>query len=216
MSLSTPTETRNKVIVCVIVGLLLLAGGYAGGRFAAPTKTVVTEKVVTVEHQVAVTTVDTDKVVNALLNAIKTVNKQNNIHVVRVTERDPNGVVKTTETVDNKTQTEATTQTQAATQNKTQVLASSTKTDDKSSTTEITKTTERASKPAWSFALQPGVDFAGVFGHTTYNLIPSSVNPFFQHLVLGASIDHRLLGPISSGVWLNSQMSGGLVLRLDL
>ena len=208
MSLSTPTETRNKVIVCVIVGLLLLAGGYAGGRFAAPTKTVVTEKVVTVEKQVVVTTVDT----NAILNALKTVNKQNNIHTVRVIERDPNGVVKTTETVDNKTQTEASTQTQ----DKTQVIAKSTKTDDKSSTVEITKTVERTARSAWSFTLQPGVDFAGALGHDTYNLIPSSVGPFFQHLVLGASIEHRLLGPISTGVWLSSQGSGGLVLRLDL
>jgi hypothetical protein len=210
--LNTPDENKKLIAGLIIGALLLVGGGYSLGRYATPAKVVVTEKVqvVTVEHTTAVTTVDTDKI----LDAIKTVNKQKNVHTVTVIEKAPDGSTKTTVTSDDKSTTEAATTAQAT--DKTQTTAKVDQVVQQTKTDNKTTTTIRDVQPKWSLSLQPGFNFAQALGSgAPYSLLPTS-NPYLKYAVLGVSLEHRFIGPLSAGIWGNSNGAGGLTLRLDL
>lgn len=199
--------TKNQVITLVVVALVCLAGGFGTGRFAAPTKTVVTEKLVQVETTKVVLTVDTQKV----LDAIKTMNLQKNVHEVRIVEKEKDGTVRITDTKDDKSTSESKAETRETDNSKTAQTVEKTVYIDK----EITKTVERTSRPKWAVDLTPGFDFAGALGHgSPINLLPASLS-VVPHLVIGTSVTHRLIGPLSAGVWLNTAGMGGAVLRLE-
>jgi hypothetical protein len=194
----------KKYGIYAVAALVLAGGGYATGRYAAPDKVVVTEKLVRVETEKTVSVVDTDKI----LNAIKTINEARNIHKVVQKVKTPDGTVTTTTTSDDKTVTT----TKDETQNK-EKTQSTTNTEKLTlQTKETTKTVER-NRPGWGLTLSPGYDFAGALGHNNaYSVLPSGT---LQHVVLGVSLERRLIGPLSTGLWANTAGMGGLTIRLE-
>jgi len=196
--------TKQRYVLAAGLLLALFAGGYATGRWAAPDHVVYKDKIVTVDKEKLVSVVDTDKI----LNALKNVNTQKDVHTVRVVEKEPDGTTKVTVTQDDKSKTESETKVQQKEQETKTVVQEKLVYQDR----ETTKLVER-SKPSWSFSLQPGFDFAGALGHSSsYSLLPTLP---VAHLVLGASVEHRFLGPLFLGVWGNSSGMGGLSLRLE-
>lgn len=198
----------KKYAIFAGIGLALVVGGYAAGRYAAPDKVVVTEKVVTVHDVQVVKTVDTD----AVIAAIKDVQAQQVTHKVTTKVKKPDGTVTQVTTTDTDTKTD--TNVKVNTEVKTQ---EATKTNDHTETqVTLTKTVER-DRPAWRLTLSPGLDIAEALGHnqgTPYSLIPPN-NAALKYLVLGVGLEHRLVGPISGGVWANSRGAGGLSLSLE-
>jgi hypothetical protein len=57
-------------------------------------------------------------------------------------------------------------------------------------------------RPSWSVSLMPGVQFAGSKAVTVYG--PA---------VLGASVDHRFIGPVFLGAWGSSSGAAGISIR---
>lgn len=199
--------TKNTAILVSVVALLCLAGGFGAGRYAAPTKTVVTEKVVTVTTDKVVTTVDTDKI----LNALKTMNTQKDVHTVRIIEKAKDGSTKVTVTQDDKSKSEATSQVQ----DKTQTVQTKVEEHVVYKDREVTKTVERLSRAQWSLALQPGFEFGTALGlgGEPYNLL-DRVLPI-KHVMANLTIERRLLGPLYVGAWTNTHLDGGLSLRME-
>jgi hypothetical protein len=210
--LNTPSENKKLIVGLILAAALLAAGGFVAGRHSAPAK------ITTVEH--TVTTNDTATIMDAIsklsqrMDQLATLAQQQKVHVVRVTEKDPNGTTKTTVTTDKDTDTQAKTQTDVVTQatNQTQI-----KTESQAKTDEVkTVTVINSKRSAWGLELQPGLNFAQMFGSSQpYSLLPTS-NPYLHYAVLGVGIDHRLIGPLSVGAWANTNGAGGLTLRLDL
>ena len=204
----TKSAGFKKYGYAVLIGLALVAGGYATGRYAAPDKVVVTKELVTVHDQVVVKVVDQD----AILKAISNLNVQKDVHKVKTIVVAKDGTKTETVTTDDKSKTEE--QTQVATQVVTHAVDTAHTTDTTHLT--LTKTTERA-RPSWRLSLMPGLDLAEVLGHnqgTPFSLLPSS-DAMLKYVVVGVGLEHRLLGPVSGGVWANTRGAGGLILTLE-
>ena len=196
----------KKKIGTVAVVLALMVGSYAAGRYVTPAKVIITEKVVTVKETQVVTVVETDKI----LNALKTVNRQNDVKMVKVTQQNKDGSVTTTETREDKTKT----LTEAKTDVKEHEKASENKKEVEIQEREVTKTVVATEHPDWSLALQPGFDVAGALGRgSPYSLFPDTVA--LKHVVVGLSVEHHLIGPLSTGVWGNTSGAAGITIRLD-
>jgi len=81
-------------------------------------------------------------------------------------------------------------------------------------TREVTKIVER-SRPNWRLQLISGIDMAAALGYAQpYTLLPSD-SDLLKYTVLGVGVEHRLLGPLSTGVWANSRGQGGISLSLE-
>jgi hypothetical protein len=188
------------------IALLLVGGGYAAGRYAAPDKVVVTEKVVTVHDVQIVKVVETDKVIEALKN----VSQQKDVKTKTVKVKTPDGTVTTTTETEDKTKTD----TQEKTEEKTKTKETETKKETEVQIREVTKVVER-SRPNWRVQLITGIDYAAVLGKTQpYSLLPSD-SDLIRYTVLGLGVEHKLIGPLSTGVWVNSRGQGGLTLSLE-
>jgi len=72
-------------------------------------------------------------------------------------------------------------------------------------TTTVELHTSTPVRPNWSISLMPG---AQLFG--------SKAVPLYGPLVLGASVEHRFIGPVSLGVWASTSGAAGITLRLDI
>ena len=208
----TPGSKAKLVGGIILAAVLLVGGGYAAGRHSAPAKVVTQEKVVT--------QVDTQTILNEIANLkqsiaqLQTVAQQKDVHTVRVIERDPNGVTKTTVTTDDHSKTDTSTETQTHTADQVQTQA---KTDTQTKQTEEkTVTVINKAEAPWSLSLQPGFNFAQALGSgSPYSLLPTS-NPYLKYGTIGLSVEHRFVGPLSLGLWANTNGAGGLTLRLDL
>jgi len=200
MSLTT------RVLLISITAVALAGGGFAAGRYAAPDKVVTKDREVTVYVDRAVSSVDTDKI----LNAIKSISEQKDVHTVKKTEKRPDGSVTTTVETEDKTKTDTKTETQDKEHKaEVQIVEKLVYKDH-----ETIKTIER-NRPQWSLSLMPGLDVAGVLGHSQpYNLFPSQ-NYLLKHAIIGMSIERRILGPVSAGLWMNSAGMAGLTFRLE-
>jgi len=190
------------------IAVALVLGGFAAGRYAVPAKVVVTEKVVTVHETQIVREVDTDKV----LAAINNVSQQKDVHRTKVTVKGKDGTVTTTETTDDKSKTDTQTKTQEEDKSKT----AETKTEIQVVEKEVTKTVVSKTRSDWSLSLQPGIDVAGALGHgSPYTILPTD-QFLLKHAIVGVSVEHRLFGPVSTGIWGNTSGAAGLTLRIDL
>lgn len=196
----------KKIGTYVVVALVIAGGGYAAGRYAAPDKIVYQEKVKVVETEKVVATVETDKI----LNALKQVSQQKDVHTTKTVVRAPDG----TTTVKVETQDKSKTDTKVEVQDKEKKTEVVIKEVEKEVVKEVTKTVERE-RPSWAVSLLPGFDVAGALGAgSPYTILPSD-NYLLRHVVVGASLERRLIGPLSTGVWANTAGAGGLVLRLE-
>lgn len=194
----------KHVSILVLIVLAVAAGAFATGRYLTPPKTVVVEKlkIEYVEKQVVVEKVNTVVQIVRVTDTIK--NVQTDKHIVKL----PDGTITIDEHVKDKSE-EKTGTTTNATQD-----ANKTSTTEKKETVEQSKVTIITPKPTWSLSLLPGFDVAGALGHgDPYSLLPSSLP--IKHLMLGISVDRRLVGPLHTGVWANSAGAGGLVFRLE-
>jgi hypothetical protein len=198
--------TVRQYSLAAVIAVVCLAGAYSAGRYAAPTKVVVTERVVTVEKQVVVTTVDTDRI----LNAMKDVKVQKDVHTVRVVEKEPDGTMKVTTTKDDKSKVDTDTKIQD------QSHTTETKTETKTvyQDREVTKLVEHLRRPTWSLAVQPGYEVGSVLGlgSQPYSLL--SALPV-RHLMANVVVEHRLIGGLYVGAWASTHLDGGLSLRLE-
>ncbi len=196
--------TKEKLLIAAVAVLLVVAG-YAGGRYMTPAKVVTTEHVTYQDHEVTHTVVDTQKI----LDALATLNRQNDIHVTRVIEKSKDGSEKITETRSDESKTQQTAQAheddkQVETKVETKVVYQD---------REVTKTVVNQMRPTWSLALQPGFQFGDALGggRSSYDLL--RLVPF-QHLVGNVVLERRLFGGLMFGAWANTRLDGGLSLRL--
>ena len=60
-------------------------------------------------------------------------------------------------------------------------------------------------RPAWSVSLMPGAQLLG-----------SKAVTLWGPLVVGASVEHRFIGPVSLGIWASTSGAAGITLRGDL
>jgi hypothetical protein len=150
--------------------------------------------------------VDTEKV----LAAIQNVSQQKNVHTKKVKVKAPDGTVTTTTETDDKSKTDSQTKTNETDKSKT----TETKVVEKVVEKEVTKTVER-SRPNWRLQVFTGIDVGAAIGKSTpYSLLPSD-SDLLRYVVLGIGVEHRLIGPLSTGVWVNSHAQGGLNLSLE-
>lgn len=198
--------TPRNIVLGFVTTLVLVGAGYAAGRYATPDKIVVTEKIVTVQTEKAVSTMETDKI----LNALQTLNRNNDVKVIRITEKAPDGTTRITETSEDKSKIASKTESQSKERQVETKIVEKLVYQDR----EVTKTVER-SRPQWALALQPGFDVAGALGRGDgYSLLPSS-GSVLRHVVIGASLERRILGPVSGGIWANTAGMGGVTLKVE-
>lgn len=193
----------KKLIPITIIIILVALIGYGTGRMSAPVKTVVEEriKVEQVEKQVVVEKVKTD------LQVVYVQTGQKNTHTETMTEKRPDGTVITKVIENTQTKTEVKTDTNL---NK---VSDMIKINEKTVAIDQSKvvTTVRDSHN-WSVSVQPGIDFAGLAGKSTYNALDGLA---IKHFVVGASVERRLIGPMFGGVWGNTQGTGGVSIKLE-
>ena len=188
------------------LALVLVGGGYAAGRYAAPDKVVVTERVVTVHDIQIVKVVETDKV----LAALKNVTQQKNVKTKKVTVKAPDGTTTTTTETEDKTKTDSQEKTKEEEKTKTVEIKKEIEIQERV----VTKTVER-NRPDWKLSLQTGFDVAALTGKSTpFSLLPSD-SDLVRYMVLGLGVEHRLIGPLSAGAWANTHGMGGLTLSLE-
>lgn len=194
--------TTKSIIVLAAVGVALAAGGYLTGRYAAPDKVVVTEKVVTVEKQVVVEQIKTE------VKLVKVADVQKDVHREKVTEKRPDGTVVVTEKQDDKSKTHSTTDATDKTE-ATHIEERLVYKD-----REVTKLVER-NRPQWALALQPGYEFGTALGlgGESSNLL-DRVLPV-KHVMANVVLERRVFGPLSLGAWANTRLDGGLSIRLE-
>jgi len=204
----------KKIGIYIALVVALVGGGYAAGRYAAPERVVVTEKIKEVVVEKTVATVDTEKILNALKTVQQQVAQQRDVRTTKTVVKKPDGTVEVRVETADKTKIDTKTDTKVEVQEKDKKTEVTVKEVERVVEKEVTKIVERA-RPQWALTLQPGFDVAGALGYgTPYSLLPTS-NYLLRHVVVGASVERRLLGPLSSGLWANTAGAGGLLLRLE-
>lgn len=185
--------TRRRAIIGG-VALAVLIATFAAGRYSR-SPTVVTRDVVKTQ------TVEVEKVrtvtVHDVAEAKATEAKVRTITVTRYRWM-PGGI------------TEAETTTRAATDTDTHETkqAHAGATQDRAvdvRTTTVELHTSTPVRPRWSVSLMPGAQLLG-----------SKAVPLYGPLVLGASVERRMAGPVSIGLWGSSSGAAGITLRGDI
>jgi hypothetical protein len=200
----------KKYAILAAVGVGLLVGGYATGRYAAPDKVVVTKEVQVVHEVQVVKTEDTEAVINALKSVVQ--NTQKNVHQVRTTVKAKDGTVTTTVTTDDKSKTDTQTKTEGQTKTSTKTAEATHVVD--TQTQIVTKVVER-NRPDWKLSVMPGIEVGEALGRTpTYSLLPGDQG-VLKYVVVGVALERRLVGPLLGGVWANTHGAAGLMLSLE-
>jgi len=199
-------DTMKRYAILAGLALVLAGGSFAAGRYSAPDKVVTVEKIKIETKEVIVKVVETDKVIEALKN----VSQQKNVKTKKVTVKAPDGTTTTTTETEDKTKTDSQDKTKEVEVVKEVVTVEKEVIVEK----EVTKTVER-DRPSWRLGLQTGFDVAAATGRTQpFTLLPSD-SDLLRYTVLGVSLEHRLLGPLSAGVWANTRGMGGLTFSLE-
>jgi hypothetical protein len=181
---------RRAIIAGAALAALLVA--FLGGRYSRAPQVVTVDKVRT-------QTVEVEKIhtvtVHDVAEAKDAAEKVRTVTVTRYRWM-PGGI------------TEAETTTRAATDTDTHETkqAHATVTKDRAvdvRTTTIELHTVTPVRPRWSVSLMPGVDLRG-----------ASSLPY--HAVVGASVERRIIGPLSLGAWGNTAGAVGISIRGDL
>lgn len=212
-------EKIKKPVMVGFVALALFGGGYATGRHSAPTKVTIQDRVVEKTVYKDRMVIDTESVLKAVRDLKTTNDVAKDVHVKTVTVKAKDGTVTTTVESTDQSKTQKTADTVDTKTEQTKQTVDRIVEKDVVKEHETIKTVERA-RSRWGLSLMPGFDFAGALGHgTAYSALPTSLFPgssvLLRHAVIGASIERRLIGPLSTGVWFNSAGVGGVTLRLE-
>jgi hypothetical protein len=180
----------KKYFIYALIVIVLLAVGYAFGRFTTPNK-VVTQTVTKIQTQTVVQFKDRIVTKVVYVKAKQTALAKD---IVTTTTKKKNGEVTTVthehEQYDTSTQIAKNTDI-----TKTDVNKVNTTTDTQTISTKVIEN----SKPDWQLHVLGGID------------LTHSFNPIF-----GGEVDRRILGPIFVGAWGLSNGSAGLSLSLEL
>jgi hypothetical protein len=185
---------KRTWLIASSAGLVVLLATFAAGRYSrAPqvvTKDVVRTQTVEVEKVLTVTVHDVAEAKSA----------EEKVRTITVTKYRwmPGGI------------TEAETTTRAATDTAThETKQASTKVEKQAdasrSTTVVELHTSTPVRHSWSLSLMPGYQWHGT--------------PFVDAkgpLVIGASVEHRFIGPLSIGLWGSTSGAAGITLRGEL
>jgi hypothetical protein len=185
----------KKFIVIALICLLFSVFGYEYGRHKTPAKIVTVTKTVTLDHDVIHTVTQVQKEVIYVQQQAK------DVHRVVIVDKKPTGEVVTTTTVQDNTKTT------------TGTAAEQVKNQDKAEDhvvykdREVTKTVINNTRPEWILGLNGGYNL----GNRSTNLVPIVPNK----IIIGASAQKHILGPIYGGINVNSNEVVGLNLSLE-
>jgi hypothetical protein len=187
-------STTRRWLIASAAGLAVLCATFLAGRALAPAK-VVTRDVVKTQ------TVEVEKVRTVTVHDVAEAKAaEEKVRTVTVTKYRwmPGGI------------TEAETTTRAATDTATHETkqAHAGATQDRAvdvRTTTVELHTSTPVRPRWSVSLMPGAQLLG-----------SKAVPLYGPLVLGASVERRMAGPVSIGLWGSSSGAAGITLRGDI
>lgn len=202
-------KSRIKhIAVGALVALILVGGGFAAGRYAAPDRVVVTEKVrvVEVEKQVVVTQVKTE------IERVYIKDEKKATHTEETDVKHPDGTVEHKKTTDENAETVVHQQevkfvdrwNERIVEKKVEVFK------------DREKLIER-SRPAWEIGAMGGVDLPSVFGAREskgFSILPNigstNIVPVF-----GLDLQRRVVGPIKAGIWGLSSGAAGIKVSIE-
>jgi len=189
--------TKHKLILSAAAAIAVLLA-YSLGRYATPPRTVVTERVVTVEKQVVVTQ---ERAVVKVVTVHDTVRE---IHRVSVATARPDGTITRTVTTD------------SASRSQSETAAATTLLTQRTRATQVEQrqiaVAQRAEdgRPTWSLS------FAGMYAFASNG--PSLLQAAFSlppKVYVQVGLERRIAGPLSAGIYVSSRYDAGLSLRLS-
>jgi len=180
--------TRQRLILAG-VALLAIAGSFGAGRYSRPARVVTVDKVRTeVQYR--------DRVQTQVVHDVQTVHDVATRTVTRW-ETVPGKPAVVVQTVERQAESRTNVRNQA-TQDRTSEAQATTIT--------LHQTSTVYARPAWSVVLLAGVQLGDA-----PRLVPQLPGP----TVVGIALEHRLVGPVSVGVWGATSKAGGVTLRVD-
>lgn len=188
---------QNKWLWIPLTALVMFILGFGSGRYALPPKTVVTEKIVTVEKQVVVTQTKTD----VKLVYVKDKTSKKTDQSVTTIVKNPDGSVVTTINKNIKTDQETRSSTDL-----------SSKTDSGSSSTKEVKIVDNkktvtTAQSGWIVQAGVGINIPTMFlGEKQIGI------PGLKGLVVEAGVSRKVIGPLYMGLFGNTQGTLGLTL----
>jgi hypothetical protein len=186
--------TARRWLIASAAGLAVLCATFLAGRALAPAK-VVTKDVVRTQ------TVEVEKIKTVTVHDVAEAKAaEEKVRTVTVTKYRwlPGGVTEAETTTRAATDT-ATHETKQARTQAIQDVAH----EARSTTVELHTVTPV--RPSWSLSVMPGYQWHGTPALDAHG-----------PLVIGASVEHRFIGPLSIGLWGSTAGAAGITLRGDL
>jgi hypothetical protein len=196
----------QKTLTLTVAGLALFLGGVFAGHFTAPTKIVEskTHTETTIKLQTIEQKVDTAELLKLVRDEMAKISKDVNKVTHKVTK--PDGTVDETVTETDKSKIETGTKTTVDSSKTDKTVTNTHLLDEKLTVDQKFKLVEN-SGATWSVGVFAGWQTLGAA--PSFNLIPN-----YDRLVIGASVDRRLFGPVWGGVFATTTGLFGLDLRL--
>ena len=189
-----------------VLGLVLLFGAFATGRYTAPFEERIVEKEKRIEVIKEQTQITQQIDIDELMKRVQKTAQRKNVRRTRVVIEKPDGtkVIKETET--DRTETDSETKTETETE--------ITEKEDRIVIKEVVKIEERVKivekklRLDWGASVDVGYYLPTLWGEGLQrNLLPGD-------MIVGVSIDRKILGPFSLGIWANSAWGAGVQARM--
>jgi uncharacterized protein HemX len=196
------TTSHRNLVIAILVALALGIGGFAVGRYTkAPVTITKTEVKTQIQTQVKTEIQYKDRIVEKKVYV--EVEKKDS-HTSTTTTKKPDGTVVTTQTVDEHVDenTNVNTSKDAQHQQDTQQVATQTVVQT------VVQTKLVLQQPDWSVYAGAGYSLPHVVSGTTLGI------PGLNGWVVQAGVDRRLAGPFWTGLFINTQGTVGLNLRV--
>ena len=188
------------------LAVVLLVGAFVTGRYTAPVeeRIVEIEKKIFIEkeHKTVVQQID----IKELMRQVQKTALRNNVERTIVKVENPDGTTTTTtkETDKSTTDTETKTDTDTETSERNEVIVIK----EVIKIQEKIKIVEKKLRLDWSAAVDVGYYLPSLWGEGLQrNLLPGD-------MIIGASVDRKILGPFSLGIWANTAWGAGVQARM--
>lgn len=191
-------KKTKLILLCILGGVGLLGLGFATGRYAAPDKVVVSEKIKVVETE-KVVTVEKVRVERVVVS-----DEKKKVHTEEYQVKHPDG------TEEKKTTTDENVDTVVHEQDTKYVDRWNERIVEKEVYRDREKTVYR-DRPQWSLGVGAGFSIPEATGSKAGYRLLDPLGP----VILQADVNRRILGPISAGVWGNTSGVVGVGLKLD-